>query len=409
MRRTAPHLVHALPMVIPLTPDVSPGQGVLTDLAHHLASGMRRAAGTQSSLLPPPRRLGVPETRRLLPGLRSDRVRGGLLHWDGQVEDDARLVVALARTAASQGARILTYSRALAAGRDGALIRDELDGGSYELRARVVVNAAGVWAGSLSPVVALRPSKGVHLVLPAAALGRPTAAMTVPVPGQPNRYVFAIPQPDDLLYLGLTDDELDGEPPELATVNAGEEAFLLNTVNRALAIALTPADVIGRFAGVRPLLKAAAGQTADLSRRHAVLQDASGMWTVVGGKLTTYRRMAQDTVDHLTDRPCRTASLPLVGAHGAAAAPGLAARLVRRYGSEAGDVAALAPGLLTPVAPGLPVLGAEFAWAVAREGAMTVADLLERRTRLSLVDGWAEAARPAARAAVDGELLAEHA
>jgi glycerol-3-phosphate dehydrogenase len=160
--------------------------------------------------------------------------------------------------------------------------------------------------------------------------------------------------------------------------------------------------VVGSFAGIRPLLAGVEGRTADLSRRHAVEQGDDGVWTVLGGKLTTYRRMAQDVVDQLTDVACRTTDLPLIGALGTAPKD-VPARLVRRYGAEAGAVAALAaddPGLLDPVAPGVPVLGVELAWGVAAEGALTVADLLERRTRLSLVDAWGEAGRPAALAAV---------
>ncbi len=166
---------------------------------------------------------------------------------------------------------------------------------------------------------------------------------------------------------------------------------------------LDRADVVGSFAGVRPLLAGAHGRTADLSRRHAVVRGDDGMWTVLGGKLTTYRQMAQDAVDRLTDRPCRTTRLPLVGAVGPhRPAP---ARLSRRYGAEAADVAALAerdPRLLEPVAPGVPVLGVELVWGVCAEGALTAADLLERRTRLSLVDAWHDAARPAAEAAMAG-------
>ncbi|MCW2584955.1 MAG: glycerol-3-phosphate dehydrogenase, partial [Frankiales bacterium] len=150
------------------------------------------------------------------------------------------------------------------------------------------------------------------------------------------------------------------------------------------------------FAGVRPLLAGAEGRTADLSRRHAVVQGEGGLWTVLGGKLTTYRKMAQDAVDLLTEVPCRTAELPLVGATHAAPAD----RLARRYGSEAAEVAAAGP--LTPVADGVPVLQAELHWGLRAEGALDAADLLERRTRLSLVDAWAEAAGPVVGSVLEG-------
>jgi glycerol-3-phosphate dehydrogenase len=259
-----------------------------------------------------------------------------------------------------------------------------------------------VWAGTLAPETKLRPSKGVHVVLPAALLGNPTASMTVAVPGERNRYVFALPHPDGVVYVGLTDDPVEGPLPDVPTATDTEIAFLLDTLSRGLERTLSPADVVGSYAGVRPLLAGVEGRTADLSRRHAVVQGDDGLWTVLGGKLTTYRRMAQDVVDRLSDAPSRTRDLPLVGAIGTAPRD-VPARLVRRYGTEARQVAALAaadPRLLEPVAPGLPVLAVELRWGVVAEGALTAADLLERRTRLSLVDSWHEVARPAAEAAL---------
>jgi len=402
LRRTAPHLVRALPMAVPLGPDVGRREAMVFDLGHRVADGFRLAAGTPRGALPRPRRLGVPETTRLLPGVRRDGLRGALLNWDCQLEDDARLVVALARTAASYGARVLTRVRVLSADGEGADAVDTRTGAGLRVRARAVVNATGAWADTLAPQTRLRPSKGVHVVLDARTLGRPTAAMTVPVPGEHNRFVFALPHPDGLVHVGLTDDALDGPVPDLPRAEEPEIAFLLDTLSRGLERPLSRGDVIGSWAGVRPLLAGAEGSTADLSRRHACVTGDDGMISLLGGKLTTYRRMAQDAVDLLTDRPCRTPWLPLVGAGavvGAVGGPGVPERLVRRYGSEAGDVAALGqgrPDLLAPVAPGVPVLGVELLWGVRAEGALTAADLLERRTRLSLVDAWHEAARPAA-------------
>jgi glycerol-3-phosphate dehydrogenase len=343
----------------------------------------------------------------LLPQVRRNGLRGALLNWDGQLEDDARLVVTLARTAASYGAHIVTYATAIDADGSGATVRDERTGETLRIRARAVVNATGAWADTLAPQTRLRPSKGVHIVLPAARLGHPAASMTVPVPGQRNRYVFALPHADGIVHVGLTDDPMDGPLPEVPRADEVEIAFLLDTLSRGLDRSLSRSDVVGSFAGVRPLLAGAEGRTADLSRRHAVVQGDNGVWTVLGGKLTTYRRMAQDTVDRLTDLPCRTTTLPLVGATGPTPSdvPG---RLVRRYGAEAGDVAALAehdPRLLEPVAPGVPVLGVELAWGLHAEGALTTEDLLERRTRLALVDSWHEAARPAAEAALGSSLV----
>jgi glycerol-3-phosphate dehydrogenase len=402
LTRTAPHLVRPLAMVAPLTPDLGRADAVLLGAGQRAGDVLRRAAGTRRADLPGPRRLTVAETTRLLPAVRRSGLRGGLLGWDGQLEDDARLVVALARTAALRGARVVTRCRAERLRGDGADLVDALSGAGLQVRARAVVNATGAWAGTLAGGLALRPSKGVHVVLRASALGHPPAAMTVPVPGQRNRYVFALPHADGLVHVGLTDDPVDGPLPEVPGVEVAEEVFLLDVLSRALERPLSRADVVGRFAGVRPLLAGAEGRTADLSRRHAVVQDGTGAWTVLGGKLTTYRQMAEDAVDAVAPgTACRTRDLPLVGA--GPAPDGVPERLVRRYGSEAAEVARLAAAdarLLEPVAPGVPVLGVELLWGVHAEGALLPEDLLERRTRLSLVDAWHEAARPAAEAAV---------
>jgi glycerol-3-phosphate dehydrogenase len=244
-----------------------------------------------------------------------------------------------------------------------------------------VVLATGAWSPGVTP------SKGVHVVLKAATLGHPTASITVPVIGESNRYVFALPHGDGIIHVGLTDDPVDGPLPEVPHAEESEIAFLLDTLSRGLETPLQRSDVIGTFAGVRPLIAGAEGRTADLSRRHSVTLD-DGVLTVLGGKLTTYRTMAQDAVDLLTDVPCRTEDLPLVGAGRTGRS-----RLERRYGDEATAVAALGTA---PLVDGVPVLEGELRWALQAEGALTLEDLLERRTRLSLVDAWADAARSAA-------------
>ena len=389
MTRTAPHLVRALPMVVPLGNDLSTKDGVLFDAGHRAGDVLRRSCGTPRTVLPRPRRLGVAETTRLLPGVRRDGLRGGLLNWDGHLEDDARLVIAIARTAAAHGALILTRVRY-----DAGTLVDQLTGTSLVPQAKTVVNATGAWADQITPGTKLRPSKGVHIVLSADTIGHPTASMTVPVLGEPNRYVFALPHADGIVHVGLTDDPVEGPLPEVPHAEESEIAFLLDTLSRGLEVPLGRDDVIGSFAGVRPLIAGAEGRTADLSRRHSVTLE-HGLLTVLGGKLTTYRKMAQDAVDLLTAVPCRTAEIPLVGA-GATGGD----RLTRRYGSEAAEVAACGP--VTPVADGVPVLEAELHWGLEAEGALDAADLLERRTRLSLVDAWAEAARPCVESVLQG-------
>lgn len=409
MTRTAPHLVRALPMAVPLSRDVSARAGLLVDTGHRVADVLRVLARTPRATLPRPRRLSAVETTRLLPGVRRDGLRGGLLNWDGQVEDDARLVVAIARTAAAYGARILPRVRYA-----GGVLTDQLTGATLTPEATTVVNATGAWADQLRPGTRLRPSKGVHVVVDAATLGHPVAAMTVPVPGERNRFVFALPHPDGIVYVGLTDDPVDGPLPEVARAEESEIGFLVETLSRGLEQPLARTDVIGTFAGVRPLIAGGNGRTADLSRRHTVLSE-DGMITVLGGKLTTYRRMAEDAVDLITDVACRTAAVPLVGSTGSGSTGGRLSRtgrligtgrLVRRYGAEAAQVLALAeshPELAAPVAAGVPVLGVELLWGLIAEGALEADDLLERRTRLSLVDAWAQAATPSAQSVVAGE------
>jgi glycerol-3-phosphate dehydrogenase len=400
----APHLVRPLPFVLPFPSSGSHAGRLKLMAGARAGEALRVAARTEHGLLPAPRHIGLEETLRWVPALRRNGLSGSMLSWDGQLEDDARLVVAVARTAASFGARILTYTSAERLRGDGATLRDERSGATFDVSARAVVNATGVWADVLEPEVRLRPSKGTHVVLRAEALDFPSAALFAPVPGEANRYVFALPHPDGTLHVGLTDDPID-ERPDVPVPTAGEVDFLLDTLSPFLSRALTTADVIGGFAGLRPLVGGTdpSRRTADLSRRHLVHRSATGVVTVVGGKLTTYRKMAEDTIDvlGLTDATCRTRGVPLVGADGRAALSRIAApaRLVRRYGAEAPEVAGLAaadPILASPVAVGVPVLGVELAWGVLAEGALTVEDLLERRTRLSLVPEEAEAARPVA-------------
>jgi len=365
LTRTAPHLVTPLPFVLPLNSNASRAYATAARLSLRAADGLRAAAGTPRSALPASRRVSRAEARRLFPRLRTTDLRGGLLYWEGQLVDDARLVVALARTAAGHGAAVLTRCRADRVTPGGVTAHDTLTGHQIEIRARTVINATGVWAERLDPAVRLRPSRGTHVVLSARALGDPTAALTVPVPGSRNRFVVVLPQSDGRVYAGLTDEPVDGAVPDVPEPDPREVEFLLDTVSSALATPLGPDDVIGAYAGLRPLLAGAATRTADLSRRHAVRTSPSGLVTVVGGKLTTYRRMARDAVDaaiavgRLRAGPCRTARLPLVGA-GSATNPGtvdptLWARLVARYGTEARAVVAEAVGGATGRSPGSPI------------------------------------------------------
>ena len=418
MERTAPHLVAAQPFVLPLTPLVSRAQAALARAGFHAGDTLRLAARTARATLPPPRRLSAVETRHLAPVVRGDGLRGGLLSWDGRLTDDARLVTAVARTAAARGARILTRVRALTLTGTGARVHDELTGEEGEIRARAVINATGVWAGGLVEGIRIRPSRGTHLVLRPDCLGPLPAGLHIPIPGESNRFVLVLPQDDGRVYVGLTDEPVDGGIPDVPEVPESDIGFLLDVLGSVLDAPVRRDDVVGAFAGLRPLLDTGgstgpAPRTADISRRHAVLTSPDGVVTVVGGKLTTYRRMAQDAVDtavrerRLPAGRSVTASLPLVGAAAPRTLAALPAprRLVRRYGTEAPAVHALGlrdERLREPVLPSYPATGAELLWALRHEGALDTADLLDRRTRIGLVPADRARARETVR-----ELLAE--
>ncbi|MEV5007900.1 glycerol-3-phosphate dehydrogenase/oxidase [Streptomyces sp. NPDC056159] len=422
MERTAPHLVGAQPFVLPLTPLVSRGQAALTWAGFRAGDGLRLAARTARATLPVPRRLSTVETRHLAPAVRGTGLRGGLLSWDGRLTDDARLVTALARTAAGRGARVLTRVRALELTGSGARVRDELTGEEGEIRARAVINASGVWAGGLVDGIRIRPSRGTHLVLRSGLLGPLPAGLHIPVPGETNRFVLVLPQDDGRIYVGLTDEPVEGGVPDVPEVPESDVGFLLDVLASALDVPIRRDDVAGAFAGLRPLLdttpatgSASAPRTADISRRHAVLTSPDGVITVVGGKLTTYRRMAEDAVDTavaahgLGAGPSPTAALPLVGAASPRILAALRAphRLIRRYGTEAPAVHALGardPRLRAPVLEGHPVTRAELLWAVRQEGALDASDLLDRRTRIGLVPSDRTTALEAAREVL-GETL----
>ncbi|MDH6135735.1 glycerol-3-phosphate dehydrogenase [Kitasatospora sp. MAA4] len=416
MTRTAPHLIRALPQLVPLLPSVSRAQAALVHTGFLAGDALRLSARTPAAVLPRARRVGAAEAAALTPAVRTQGLRGALVAHDGQLVDDARLVVAIARTAAQYGASVLTRVRAERVTGSSAQLTDTLTGQTLSVTARAVVNAAGVWAGEVDDSIRLRPSRGTHLVFDAAALGRPQAALTVPVPGSTSRFVFALPQQLGRVVLGLTDEDAPGPIPDEPVPTDGEIDFLLATINTALRRELTRADVRGAFAGLRPLIDAGGGETADLSRRHAVRESPSGVITVVGGKLTTYRAMAEDTVDAalrargLTAGPCRTRDLPLVGAPGhpesrPAPATALPASLLARHGGAAATVLAAARTAhpLDPIAEGLDVTRAEVEYALTHEGALDAGDILDRRTRLGLVPADAEHARAAVEA-----IAAEH-
>jgi glycerol-3-phosphate dehydrogenase len=366
-------------------------------------------------------RLDRARTLRELPGAGAEGLRGGVLYWDAQF-DDARLALAIARTAAEQGALVLNHVEVTGllheAGRvAGALARDRETGREHRVRARAVINATGVWVDALrardgealgrtaEPMVA--PSQGVHLVVDRAFLPG-DRALLVPSTAD-GRVLFAVPWLGHTI-LGTTDTprrDLALEPEPFAE----EVAFILREAGRYLARAPRSEDVTSAWVGLRPLVRPsgdAGGDTKRLSREHTVAVSASGLVTVTGGKWTTYRAMAEDVleqsaaaglIEHRTAGA--TATLRLAGApdgpathatHAIAAPPGL-----HLYGTDADAVLAL-PGAGRTLAPGLTEAMVRF--AARHEWARTVEDVLARRSRLLFLDARAAAAAAPAVAAV---------
>lgn len=399
MTRNAPHLVRAMPQLVPLLGSMRGRDRALVRAGFLAGDALRRLAHTPATVLPRSQRISREQVIDLAPTVRRDGLDGGLLAYDGQLIDDARLVTAVARTAAQHGATILSYVAASAATGESVRLTDQLSAESFDVTARAVINATGVWAADIDPGLRLRPSRGTHLVFDASAFGHPTAALTVPIPGELNRFVFAMPEQLGRVYLGLTDEEAPGPIPDVPQPTSEEVSFLLDTVNTALGTAVDVGDVIGSYAGLRPLIDTGQGRTADVSRNHAVVESESGVLSVIGGKLTEYRHMAEDVLDRavrtraLRAAPCRTRDLPLVGApdnpvSSAVPAPrALPESLVARYGAEAANVLATATCRRPedPVAEGIDVIRAEFEYAVSHEGALSVDDILDRRTRIGLV------------------------
>ncbi|MGW9626515.1 glycerol-3-phosphate dehydrogenase/oxidase [Microbacterium sp. NPDC055521] len=365
MTAIAPHLIHPLPQLLPFAPGIDIRQRGAGAAGMAIGDALRRHAHTPRTVLPAPHAVSARGARRLVPALAPDRLRGGMVGYDGQLDDDARLVVTVARTAAALGAKILTRVRAHTLHAHAADAEDLLTGESLHLRARAVINATGVWAGSLDDAIRVRPSRGTHIVLDAADLGHPTAALAIPHPGSVSRYVFALPQADGLVYAGLTDEDAPGAVPDVAEPTDAEITFLLDTLNRVLDAPLPRERVLGAFAGLRPLVDSGDAATADISRRHLVSESGDGFVSVLGGKLTTYRRMAEDAVDlavqvgRLDAAACRTASLRLVP---------LPERLPQR-----------------PLVDGVTATEQDVVDAVREEGALSADDVLERRLRVGLV------------------------
>jgi len=408
--RNAPHLVRVLPFLLPvLSRDGLVDRRVARALGaalwmYDLTGGLRIHKAH--------RRVDKDRALALMPTLRPETLASAYLYFDAHA-DDARLTLCLARTAAAHGAVVANRVQVtgLEKGPDDQVraVTVRAGGDEFAVRTRVVVNATGVWADALRAVdegshpESIRPAKGVHVTVPWAKVRNQIAAI-VPVP-KDRRSVFVVPW-GDFTYVGTTDTDYDG-PLDDPQCTPDDIEYLLRALNRAIVTPVGVEDISGTWAGLRPLLRTASNdRTADLSRRHGVRVSTSGMITVTGGKLTTYRRMAADTVDQAarllrTRAKCRTQRLRLLGAEGfdvpdPSREPSVHEHLGGRYGTEAEAVLALLredPRRRDPLVPGLPYLGAEAIYAVRHEMATTLDDVLARRTRARLL------ARDASRAA----------
>ncbi len=432
----APHLVRPLPLVVPAfdgaRPDRLTGVGLnLYDVmsvergrrarrgrrgrAERAAAGASEAdasglAAEEAESWSPERHrvISGEEVVELLPALAPREPSSGYLFYDCQT-DDARLVLTVLGEAERFGAvcanrmDVLELLESDGHAR-GVLALDRESGERFEVRGANVVNATGVWADELRPqelhdeaeLPRIRPSRGTHVTIRHADLPLVGGAI---VPAGAGRSIFALPWLGHTL-VGTTDNDYEG-PLDHIRPSAEDIDYLLEAVNAFFGVSLEPAALTGAFAGVRPLISTGdPKKSVDISRKAELYETSSGMITITGGKLTTWRRMAKMTVDRIVERdardaPCRTQEIPLgqaIAAEDLTPLEGVPeqsyAALASRYGHAAHDVLALAaerPELARPIVPGLPDLLAEAALAARREQARSVGDVLLRRTRLGLL------------------------
>jgi glycerol-3-phosphate dehydrogenase len=340
------------------------------------------------------RLLSREETLEQLPAIRQDGLKGGVAYHDGQF-DDTRLLTHLMATAVDHGATVLNYTAAIEFLKDpsgfvnGVTVEDRESGERFNVSAKVVVNATGIFADEVRRLAQpdvetmVSPSQGIHLVFDRSFLRGGTAIM-VPHTSD-GRLMFALPWHEHTI-VGTTDTPIQNPSYEPRPFEE-EVEFILDTAGLYLSRPPKREDILSIYAGIRPLVKAPGNsKTSSLSRDHTVHIDDSGLLTIVGGKWTTYRHMAEDCVNHainlgdLRDVPCVTANLPVHGYHQHAEALGSLAV----YGSDAVEIRALAaanPELATQLNPELPYIAAEVVWAARNEMARTLEDVLARRTR----------------------------
>lgn len=410
LRKNAAHLVQRLPFLFPVLErdgifDKRLAAGFESLLwTYDLAGGWREGVLHQ--------KLSKAEVLSHCPTFKEEYLNSGFMYYDGRA-DDARLTLTLARTAAFHGAAVLNGAAVLDAVRSGGKItgvRADIAGQDVTVRARCVINATGAWlrertfAAPGQDTPPIRPAKGVHVAVPWTKI-RNDCTVTIPVPGRTRR--ATITRWGNTSYLGTTDVDYDGD---LDDVNCTREEldFLLDGANTALNCELSPDDALGSIAGLRPLVAPPGGKTLEVKRNHEIRLDPDGLVTVVGGKLTTARHMAEQTIDKAQQvlgsrRRCTTVHAPLLGAAGydaeaTVASGGMAAHLAERYGTEARfvtDILTQRPELGAPIVEGLPYMEAEVVYAARHELARTVDDVLSRRMRARLMarDKSAESAQ----------------
>ena len=410
LRQNAPHLVSNLAFVVPNydwweAPFYGLGLKIYNALAGKYGFGASEILTREDALA-------------RLPTIKTDGLRGGVVYYDGQF-DDTRLLINLVATAAAQGATLVNYVRVTGLTKgadgfiDGVVATDQETGRRWTIPARVVVNATGAFSDSVRALAEpdaarlIAPSQGIHLVFDRSFL--PTdAAIMVPHTSD-GRVMFAIPWHGHTLVgttdTPITESTLEPQPQE------EEIAFLLETASQYLVKPPTRDDVLSVFVGIRPLVKSGDGRlTAALSRDHTIHFDPSGLLTTTGGKWTTYRHMAEDTVDQAADfaglpeRSCVTRTLNVHGFHSNASRFGA----LSVYGADALDIQELmrtTPSLAEPLHAQLPYTGAEVVWATRHEMARTVEDVLARRTRALFLNARAaEAMAPAVARVMAAEL-----
>ena len=403
LTRLAPHLARPVSFLYPLTHGAWERAYAGTGIALYDSFGGARN-------LPRHQHLSRRGALALAPALRPSALTGAIRYFDAQI-DDARHTMEIARTAACYGAAIATSTRVVDLLREegrvvGVRVRDLEDGGHLDLRARQVVNATGVWTDEIQRMVgrgriAVRASKGIHLVVPRDRIASDTGLIL----RTSSSVLFVIPWGRHWI-IGTTDTdwELDLAHP---AASAGDIRYLLDHVNRMLRSPLTTEDIVGVYAGLRPLLHGESDATSRLSREHAVAVTTAGLVTVAGGKYTTYRVMAQDAVDLIARvlpgvvPPSVTDRTPLVGAVGfdalvagrdalardAGLAPAIVDHLIDRYGArttEVLDLVAERPELARPLTGAPDHLAVEVVQAARHEGALHLDDVLARRTRISV-------------------------